>query len=298
MKRTTASRPPGAAHVAELRSSGTPSTGASAPDLDVEQLQTDLHRQIDSLFESHFETGVHIHWLCLQLAGRLIKAATPWIDSLVANELRQAGTESGAEALAAAERARADVKAMRLKVDGQTPQSTATVGLVGAYHTVSEIGVYTGDPYLSELAEALRKLRLGQVHPWLVVPKIAVHPRHKASEVLELRAKVFCVVEYLVGSGLYATKTDAIGEVADRLGITAEALKKWRTQQRNNRRAQFDLELETMRLWAAEVKRHRQSVKSIPELGVLVHASDQRWGLPALEWISARLAALGANKGR
>ena len=100
---------------------------------------------------------------------------------------------------------------------------------------------------------------------------------------LGLRAIPFGVIEYLFGSGLYTTKTDANAAVVTRLGISENTLNDWGKQQRRYRRAQFDLNFRTIALVAAEVKKARERVKTMPEFKHFIEVHDARHGLRALD---------------
>ena len=195
-------------------------------------------------------------------------------------------------------RARDTVSALVHRIGGETAHSTAAVGLIGAYTTVQELAVFTQDPYLTVLATALGQLRFGQVHPWLSPPKVSVHPKESASEVLGLRAIPIAVIEYLVRSGLCRSKTEATSDVLNSIGITENTLKGWRRQQRLLRAAQFDLELRTIAIVAAEVKKARERVKTTPELRLCIEKNDLHFGLCALDAVRDRLKELDAHRGQ
>ena len=261
-----------------------------------EELRLELHRQVDGMFEGA-KNSSDIYCDCLRLAGRLVAQASPYIDLIVARELA-APKASTSEVLAAGERGRDDVKAFVYGVDGRTAESTAALGLIGAHTTINLLAIYTADPYLRILATALGELRYGQVHPWLVPVKTPVHPKERASDVLTLKAKPFCVIDYLVRSGLHTTKTAASAEVVARLGISEDTLKVWRQQQRKLRPVQFEHELQLIAHIATEVRERRRHMKTMPESRAWVEAQDNHFGLSAMDWVARALQDAGAHKGQ
>ena len=113
---------------------------------------------------------------------------------------------------------------------------------------------------------------------------------------LGLRAIPIAVIEYLVRSGLCRSKTEATSDVLNSIGITENTLKGW--QQRLLRAAQFDLELRTIAIVAAEVKKARERVKTTPELRLCIEKNDLHFGLCALDAVRDRLKELDAHRGQ
>ena len=255
-----------------------------------DQLLQDLHSNIDAIFAGG-ETGLDVHQQIFALGCRLLKSSTPSVDLFIAGALRTPGA-SLAEANSAAKRARDTVSAVVHRIGGETAHSTAAVGLIGAYITVQQLAAFTGDPYLTVLATALGQLRFGQQHPWLIAPKASVKPKPFASQVLVLRAIPFAVIEYLKGSGLYATKSKATEDVLLRLDISEEALARWRKQQRDLRLAEFEIALRSIAYVAAGVKKARKRGGSN---GADVRAYDEHYGLPRIDWVADRLKEFDAH---
>lgn len=254
-----------------------------------EELRAELHTKVQRIFERE-NTDLDICMECLSLASHLITRGAPYIDWKVGREIR--GRKS-ADALIAGESARDEVKAASHGANGKTMESSANVGLIGSYVTVTQLAAYTDDTYLNGLAGALRQLRLGQVHPWLIPPKTPVHPRQHADDVLAWKAIPFTVIEYLVSSGLYATKTDATTDVLAHLGVSEDTLRDWRKQQRTLRAARFDLELEMVNFIGPEIRKVRSNKDN-----AYVDLIDELYGLPALHGVTKALKELGAHKGQ
>ena len=94
------------------------------------------------------------------------------------------------------------------------------------------------------------------------------------------------------------SKTEATSDVLNSIGITENTLKGWRRQQRLLRAAQFDLELRTIAIVAAEVKKARERVKTTPELRLYIEKNDLHFGLCALDAVRDRLKELDAHRGQ
>lgn len=181
-----------------------------------EELRAELHTKVECIFDRE-NTDLDICRECLSLASHLISRGSPYIDLKVGREIRG---RKFADDLTAGESARDEVKAARNGDAAKPMESSAAFGLIGAHATVAQLAAYASDPYLNGLASALWQLRLGQVHPWLIPTKKPVHPRQHADDVLGWKAIPFTVIEYLESSGLYATKTKAMAEVVERLGVS------------------------------------------------------------------------------
>ena len=168
---------------------------------EIEQLRRELHVQVDALCNGH-PTGIEIELASLQLAGRLFVAAQDWIDLQIGREFSDAALRDPKEALRLGNEKRNLVKAASYQVDGQTPETTAEIGRIGALVGIRWLATFADDPYLKQLTKALERVRHGQPHPWLTPPRPKIHPPKLAHSVLQLRGISFAVIEYLVASGL------------------------------------------------------------------------------------------------
>lgn len=273
----------------------TPSSGPSDHSLE-EELRAELHTQVDSMFEA--KTGLDFYVQCLALAGRLLKAGGPAIDALVGHELICSKSTALPDALTAGEDARNEAAASVYGLGGRAEEPTSKICLLGASTTVQQLAVFSDDPYLRGLAAALRQLRHGQLHPWLVSPKASAHPKHHASDVLAVKLRAFCVVEYLVASAFCTTKTAAQGEVLDRLGISADTFSEWRKQQRKHNAADFDVQRSLITKLGKEVGKFRRRAKEVPGFGDWVEWHDEQFGLSVVDRCARMLKELGAHKGQ
>ena len=191
------------------------------PDLD--DLRQLLHERVDAVFDQ-VDGPLGIEGAALQLCAQLLKAAEPFIDLHVGREFSARAVKSPAEARTIGRAQRERMKAARYLVDGETPSSTARVGLIGASIIIGQLGAAGDDPYLYQLSQALQLHRHGQPHPWLAAQQAAARPAQHAHGVLMCRAVPFTAIEYLAASGAYSTKTAAQHAVLPILGIEEETL--------------------------------------------------------------------------
>src|SRR5262249_18705206 len=141
-------------------------------------------------------------------------------------------------------------------------------------------------------------LRLGQTHPWLRPQRLPVQPPDHAHTVLTLRATPFAFIEFTVASGQCRTKTLARSIAVEQLGISEEALKDWRRQQKNLRPRDFEALLAHARACGAEMKRLRALWPGQKLSPVMPDLYANEFGLPALKRVAAALEALGADRGK
>jgi hypothetical protein len=263
-----------------------------------EQLRQRLHELVDRMIdEDPNPIGPDLEWATLQLAGRLLKSANPFIDREVGQYLADS-KHPPTEWQRLGEQAREAVTAAISGDDAPALGVTPRVGVLAAEVTIGCIGVVSRNPYLQVLSEALRLLRFRQIHPWLVPPKAPVHPPQHAYSVLRLKAIPFCVVEYLVASGAYPTKRTAQQAVLERLGKAEETLKDWRKIQNRTRRIDFKRELVGAASAGKAKKLYRSSGTMDPLIDGLIEEYDEIYGLAAVDRCAAALRALGADKGR
>jgi hypothetical protein len=263
----------------------------------LEQLRKELHEQVDRVIDG-VEEGLPVEWAALGMIGRLLKASEGWIDEQVGRNLSAEAIKDPNDARRRGREVRELAKAARYSVDEQTPETTATHGMIGATVLVEQLAVYCNeDPYLHHLAEALAQHRYGQQHPWLKPRKAVTRPASSPQSVLELRAIPFGVIEYLTASGTFDRKTDAKAAVIERLEIEEDTFNDWRKQQNKERRSDFN-----SMLWAGQsagdnVRGFRERLARIPDaqMQAFVNWNDHQFGLAAVERCAGALKALASK---
>ena len=246
-------------------------------DSDDEKLRAELHEHIDGMFE-RVEHEPDVWWRCIAMAGRLLKESTDWTDGMIGDELRMRKLTDQPDVLSAGRHAR------------EAPL-TPEIGLLGAQITVGQIAAHTGDPYLRELSTALLQLQHGQVHPWLVPPKASARPPERASDILALRSRPFCVIEYLVASGLYPSKAAARPAVLDRLSIADETLHSWEKQQRKENPASFEMQRRFSKLNGGRAAHFRRQADGCAHSRECIAWFDEQYGLPEVSRCAQALKA-------
>src|SRR5262245_50767100 len=109
-----------------------PTTVTETSELDnLELVRRELHKSVDELFAGS-KTGIQLELAALQLAGRLINAAQPWIDRQIGREFSDAAVRDPEEAARVGRANRMLVTAAWYSVDGQTVATTSNIGRLGA----------------------------------------------------------------------------------------------------------------------------------------------------------------------
>jgi hypothetical protein len=232
----------------------------------------------------------------LRLLRPLLMRVTPIVDARVGRYLA-APKHTRAEWPQLGEQARKDVTAAIHSADEKALRATAQVAVLGALVTFKLLADLSGDSYLMGWWEALQQHRFGP-HPWFRPPKARVRPPQYADAVLHLRAIPFWVIEYLVASDAYPTKTRAQEKVIERLGRPEDTLREWRKAQNKLRRADFAIELQVAASFGKAASMFRMLAKEDPTSKEVIDRKDQILGLPAVDRCAAALRALGADKGR
>ena len=263
----------------------------------LEQLRKELHEQVNRLIDG-VEEGLPVEWAALGMTGRLLKASEGWVDQQVGRALSAEAVKDPLDARRRGREVRERAKAARHSVDGQTPETTAPHGMIGATVLIRQLAVYCNeDPYLHHLAEALAQHRYGQEHPWLKPRKAVARPSLSAKSVLELREIPFGVIEYLTASGCFEKKIDAQAAVIERLEIQEDAFRDWRKQQNRQRRNEFDTTLWASKSTGNHVRWFRERLAKIPDaqMQAFVDYNDHQFGLAAVERCARALKALANN---
>ena len=263
----------------------------------LEQLRQELHEQVDRLIDGVKE-GLPVEWAALGMIGRLLKASEGWIDEQVGRNLSAEAIKDLNDARRRGREVRELAKAARYSVDGQTPETTAAHGMIGATVLVQQLATYCNEePYLHHLAEALAQHRYGQQHPWLKPRKAVARPGSSPKSVLELRAIPFGVIEYLTASGTFDRKTDAKAAVIERLEIEEDTFNDWRKQQNKERRSDFNSMLWAGKSAGENVRGFRKRLAQIPDpqMQAMVDLNDNSFGLPAVDWCARELKALASK---
>lgn len=259
---------------------------------DLDDLRQLMHERLDAVFDQA-DGPLGIEGAVLQLCAQLLKAAEPFIDLHVGRELSARAVKSPAEALQIGQAQRLRMKAARYLVDGETPTSTARVGLIGASIIIGQLGAAGDDPYLYQLSQAFQLHRHGQPHPWLEAQPAAARPAQHAHGVLMCRAVPFTAIEYLVASGAYPTKTAAQQAVLPILGIEEETLADWRKQQNRERRGDFHIALDLSRRMGTDIRDRRKRWPGQAWMEEYARYHDNLNG-PAVELAAKILRAMGA----